>query len=211
MKIIFLLLAGLLSGSNGFAGKKDPSPGAAVGQNPEETRSWPDRLQSSTWRERQKAVMDWKTALNLLEPREILTHLIPRLSDNSRKVQETIPKVFTDLVESYPSLATEIIETVMEKVKGPRPERFSLIETAGKKGLSHSNYQVRLKTIALLTETGTKYPSVYSNIALLLEARQKKERTHHVKVALKKALKTLETGACKELWRPGGRPSGPMG
>ena len=217
MKTVFLLLAGILAGSNGFADKKDLSHGAeaTVGQNSEET-SWPDRLQNSKWQERKKAVKSWRTALNRFKPSEILTHLTPKLFDKSRKVQETMPEVFTDLVESYPVLAPEIIEIVMEKVQDRRAERFSLIETAGKKGLSHSDYQIKLRTIDLLTETGIKYPSISSEIAFLFKARQGIEQTHRIKVTLKKALTALEQGvsakgassSCDgDLWRSAGRRS----
>ena len=195
MKIIILWTAVLFYGGGGFADEKASPAGSgkirSVGQNSAES-GWPARLQSSTQEQRKEAVLDWRTALPHFAPREILSLLAPRLSDRGRKVREIMPAVFTDLAESYPSLAPEIIETVGERVQGHRPERFPLIETAGKKGLSGSDYQIRLKTIELLTKEGIKYPSINSNIALLLSARQTKEQTHRVRTALKKALRALK-------------------
>ena len=218
MKTLFLLLTGTaLFGLNGFSaeagegkfllltegekGKEqppqtEPSQGA-VGQNPT-NNDWPARLNGSTWQERKKAVNEWRTALPHLTPHEILIHLIPRIYDKSRKVREIIPTVFTDLANSYPDdpiLSLNIMESVMNNTRVLTGKIFS-IETVAKKILSHSSYKVRLNTIALLEAIALEYlirePPYHLEINRLLTTRKEQEPSHRVKIALKKALRTLQ-------------------
>ena len=212
MKTVFILLTAMgLFGFNGFAGEQGLStpPGKrSAREKPATETDWTARLQSGQWREREKAVRDWRVALPQFQPREILSHLKPRLFDRSQKVREAMPGAFADLVESYPALAMEIIETVMSEVQDNRAEMFALIETAGKKGLSRSDYKIRQTTIDLLTKVGETHPFLSPNIIGLLETRRKQEQSHHVKIHLKQALRKLkrlsengQSSSCDEkLW-----------
>ena len=196
MKTVLILLTGMgLFGFNGFAGERVPS--APAGKKSAHKKSaietnWTAQLQSRKWQEREKAVKGWRAALPQLQPQEILSHLKPRLFDRSQKVREALPGVFADLVESYPALIMEIIETVMSEVQDNQAEMLALIEPVGKKGLSRSDYKIRQTTIDLLTEVGETHPSLSPNIIDLLKARQAKEHSHHVKIHLKQALRKLD-------------------
>ena len=77
-----------------------------------------------------------------------------------------------------------------------------VIPEVAKVGFSHSNHKVRTEIIDWLLEIAELYPSLKSEIASIVKARQAKESSLRMKVAIKKAVRKLSNSkTCKENWR----------
>ena len=113
--------------------------------------------------------------------------------------------IATGLTDKNPEVRTAIID-LLRKTLGQSKNLFDfgwkvaseIIPLIAKKGFSHSDYKIRKNIINLFLDIVEFYPYLNSEIEAILKERLKKEKSHHMKIFIKKSLRKLQNSKCKK-------------
>ena len=117
--------------------------------------------------------------------------VVSQVSDYIFKGLQIAEEGFADTKPEIRLLTKTLFIKTFQSQKFSDSQVSQIIPTVAKENLSHPSYEVRKNTIDLLLEIAELYPSFKSEIAALVKERLKKENSHHMKIAIRKALKKL--------------------